>query len=268
MASTRVSVVTGASAGIGLAVSEKLRARGDRVVMVARGREVLEREAARIGGEPWVLDVGDLAAAAAFPAQVVARFGSLDVLINNAGAHSRGPFLEVSPEQIAQMITVNLTAPLVLCRAAIPLMPAGGSIVNVASVAGYAPLPGSTTYSSTKVGLRYATRALALEHPQLHISAVSPGPVDTGFFGDELDRVTDITVSQPMVTAEAVADEVLGVLDQSTEVAIPASSGRLATLGYLMPWLYTALRPSLMRKGAKKKAAYKALVASRKQVRG
>lgn len=260
-----VAIVTGGSAGIGLAVCRKLRERGWVVVMVARTRAVVERESAAIGAVPWVADVGDPATAAGLCDAVVAAHGRLDLLVNNAGLHHRGGVAERTPAELAAMVTVNLAAPIVLSRAALPHLPAGGAIVQVASLAGRVPLPGAATYSGTKAGLRFFTRALALEHPGLRISTVSPGPVDTGFFGDELDKVADITFSQPMSTADAVADAVLSCLDRpSTEISLPAASGALTTLGYVAPWLQAALRPSLTRRGARNKAAYRARVEARK----
>jgi short-subunit dehydrogenase len=244
----RVAVVTGGSAGIGLAVCRKLAGRGFRVVMVARTRAVVER-----------------AAMARLPAEVVARFGRLDVLVNNAGAHHRGRVATRTPEELAQMVNVNLAAPIVLTRAALEHLPPGGVVVQVASLAGRVPLPEAATYSATKAGLRFFARALAVEHPDLVISTVSPGPVDTGFFGEDLDQVSDITFSQPMSTADQVADAVVSCLDRpSTEIAMPASSGLLSTVGYTLPFVQGALRSVLTKRGAKNKAAYKALLASRK----
>jgi short-subunit dehydrogenase len=88
------------------------------------------------------------------------------------------------------------------------------------------------------------------------VATVSPGPVDTNFFGD-LSKVADIVFSQPMSTPDQVADAVLECLRRERrEVAMPWLSGKLATLGYLAPSLSRALQPMLARLGAKKKRAY------------
>lgn len=256
----KVAIVTGGSAGIGLALAEKLVARGVTVVMVARTRETLEREAARLGPRaiPWPLDVGDLPAVAELPAAVVARLGRLDIVVNNAGLHHRGPLMKHPPLAFADMVAVNLSAPIVLSRAALPLLPEGGVIVNVASLAGRTALPEAATYSATKAGLRFFGRALAEEQSRVRVSTVSPGPVDTGFFGD-LVEVSDIVFSQPMSTAAVVADACLRAIEgPSAEIAMPAFSGWLTTLGYLSPWLSRLLRPLLTARGAKAKAAYMA----------
>jgi short-subunit dehydrogenase len=262
---SRVALVTGASAGIGLAVVEAFIARGMRVAMVARTAATLEREAARLGplATPWPLDVGDLGALARLPGEVKGRHGRLDVVVNNAGTHHRGPVLQQTAEHLAEMVNVNFASPIVLCRAAAPELPEGGAIINVASLAGMVPLPGLATYSATKAGLRFFTRALSAELPHLRISTVSPGLVPTGFLSD-IDNVSVMVFSQPMSTVEEVAAVVVRCLElPSTEIAIPWASGKLATFGYLFPFLYTALRPALERKGARAKAKYKASLPTR-----
>jgi short-subunit dehydrogenase len=254
----KVALVTGASAGIGLEVARKLAALGARVAMVAR-REKTLRAANVPNAEIFPLDVGDLAKLAALPGQVVERLGSLDIVVNNAGLHHRGPLLNVEALALADMVNVNLSAPIVLTRAAVPLMKKGSSIVNVASLAGMVPMRNQATYGATKMGLRCFSRAMRDELTPLGISVstVSPGPVDTGFFGEELERVNDIVFSQPMSTAGQVADAVLACIrDGTPEIAVPWFSGKLCTLGYLSPRLIGILRPGMERRGAKAKAKY------------
>ena len=254
----KVALVTGASAGIGLAVTERLIAEGATVIMVARTEATLNAEAARLGSRavPWPLDIGYLEFVQSLPAAVIARFGRLDIVINNAGLHHRGPAMKHAPERHAAMVNVNLSAPIMLSLAALPHLPDGGAIVQVSSVSGYVPVPGMATYGATKAGLRFFTRSLAQEHPRLHISTVSPGPVDTGFFGDARD-VEPVVFSQPMCTADEVAAEVMAcVRGPSQELALPRSSGRLATVAYLWPALATWLRPRLTARGERNKAAY------------
>jgi hypothetical protein len=254
----KVALVTGASAGIGLAVSRKLAALGARVAMVARHQDRL-RAAAVPAAEVFPLDVGDLGALAGLPQAVVARMGSLDIVVNNAGVHHRGPALGIEPQELAEMVNVNLAAPIVLTRAAIPLMKRGGSVVNVASLAGMVPMRNAATYGATKMGLRSFSLAMRdeLRESGIRVSCVSPGPVDTGFFGEDLDRVMDIVFSQPMSSADEVADAVIAcVRDGREERAVPWFSGKLCTLGYLSPRLLRALRPGMERRGARNKARY------------
>jgi len=111
-------------------------------------------------------------------------------------------------------------------------------------------------YSATKFGLRAFSMALAdeLRGTGVTVSCVSPGPVDTQFLMAELDTVTDLTMSQPLVTPDQVAAlVVLCALDGKPERAIPRLSSALTTAGYLAPGLRRALRPMLERRGRRTK---------------
>jgi short-subunit dehydrogenase len=262
----KVAIVTGASSGIGLEVACKLVAAGARVALVARRKSMLDDHVKSLGvaAAAFPLDVTDLQALVALPSAVVARFGRLDIIVNNAGLNHRGRFTNYSAKQQADVITTNLTAPLVLTRAALDHLGPGGSIVNVASLAGMVPVPNAAAYSASKAGLRAFTRALADEFPDLHVCTVSPGPVDTEFFGAELDRVPNLVFSQPMSTPTAVADAVLACIQRGTpEIAMPRLSGALATVAYVFPALARGLRPIMEKRGAKAKAKY----AERKRAR-
>jgi short-subunit dehydrogenase len=231
------------------------------VAVVARTRAKLEEVARELGAEKaaaFALDVKDLAALGALPGQVVERFGALDFVVNNAGVNHRGPITAHSADALAEVVTTNLTAPIYLTRAAVPLMRKGGAIVNVASLAGMVPVPHEAAYSASKAGLRAFTRALAyeLEERGLHAATVCPGPVDTTFFGD-VEQVPDIVFSQPMRTPEQVADAVMACLEQPVaEIAMPRMSGVLATFGYLFPAAARAIRPMLEKRGAANKKKY------------
>lgn len=264
----KVAIVTGASSGIGLASARLLAARGARVALVARTASKLASVAREIGDDravPFPLDVTDLAGLEALPRRVKERFGRLDVVVNNAGLNHRGPIDGLSPREIADILTTNLTAPIVLTRAAVDAIERGGSIVQVASIAGMVPVPGEATYSASKAGLRAFARAVAydLEARDIHVGCVCPGPVDTGFLGDLAD-VPDIVLSQPMVSAETVAEAVVRCIDERVdEIALPRRSGRLATMAYLMPDFARRIRPVLEKRGARNKQA---LLARRRSV--
>jgi len=256
----KVALVTGASSGIGLAVARRLVAEGALVALVARTQKTLEEAADRLGegAAAFPADVKDFATLQRLPERVAARFGGLDVLVNNAGVNHRGAAMEQPPEALAEIVTTNLTAPIYLTRTALPFLRRGGVVVNVASLAGMVPVPHEAAYSASKAGLRAFTRALAEELRGSEIAAclVSPGPVDTGFFGD-VAHVPDLVFSQPMSTAEQVADAVLTCIrERSPEIAVPSLSGKLATAGYVFPALARALRPWLERRGAANKRAY------------
>jgi short-subunit dehydrogenase len=170
---------------------------------------------------------------------------------------------EVAPDDLRRIIDVNLRAPIVLTRLALPYIEeaGGGAIINVASLHGRLASAGAATYSSSKFGLRIFTLALnqELEGTGIKAAVVSPGPVDTGFIMENLDEVDDIVFSQPMSTAEQVAQTILDLCGNKVrEQAMPATSGVLATAAYLMPWLGKLLRPTLEKKGAKVKAQLRA----------
>lgn len=262
MLKDKVALVTGGSAGIGLAVAHRLVAGGARVALVARTAGALRDAVAALGGDQkaaaFPLDVKDLDALALLPARVVERFGRLDIVINNAGVNHRGPLMERTAVELAEVVHTNLTAPVALCRAAVPLLRKGGSIVNVASLAGMVPVHHQAIYSASKAGLRAFSRAVRDELlPRgITVSIVSPGPVDTGFFGD-LEKVPALVFSQPMKTPDEVARAVIECIETGREeIALPWFSGKLATLGYVSSRLLRALRPSMLRRGERNKRAY------------
>jgi short-subunit dehydrogenase len=256
----KVAIVTGASSGIGLSVAQKWVARGGRVALVARTRSKLEAIAKELGVDraaAFPLDVMDLDAIEALPKKVRDHFGRLDVLVNNAGLNHRGSIAKYSPRQLANIITTNLTAPIVLTRAVMEHIARGGSIVQVASIAGMVPVPGEATYSGSKAGLRAFSRAVAEDFHELdvHVGCVCPGPVDTGFLGD-LNEVPDLVLSQKMISADDVADAVLDCIDERCEeIAVPRAAGRLATIAYVLPRLALQIRPALERRGAARRKA-------------
>jgi len=255
----KVAIVTGASSGIGLSFARLWVRRGGRVALVARTAAKLDEVARELGegASAFPLDVRDLAALEALPARVVERFGRLDVVVNNAGMNHRGAIALYEPQQLAEIVTTNLTAPIVLTRAALPHLHRGGSVVQVASIAGMVAVPGEATYCASKAGLRAFARSVAyeLEDREIHVGTVSPGPVDTGFLGD-VEDVPDIVLSQPMISADDVGEAVLRCIEERCdEIALPRRSGRLATMAYLMPDFAKKIRPVLEKRGARNKRA-------------
>ena len=267
----KTAVVTGASAGIGEACARKLAAEGANVVLAARGKEGLERLVQELGTEVALAvptDVTDCNACERLLQATRERFGNLDILVNNAGFNSRGPLQEIPVDEVTQMVDVNLRAPALLTRLALPDMLAKGSgvIVNVASLAGRFPLDDDATYSAAKFGLRAFSFALAeeLRGTNVKVAVVSPGPVETDFLMRSIDQVPDLTFSQEMSTAEQIADMVVqSAFDGRRERAKPVVGAKLATVGYLFPAVRRALKPALERKGRKTKEKYRSKYGSR-----
>jgi short-subunit dehydrogenase len=246
-------------------------------VLAARGRDQLEQIANELRPTTRVLaipmDVADPGACADLLQRAQDEFGSIDVLVNNAGYHSRGPVENNSADDLGRMIDVNLKAPIVLSRLAIPYMrnsSGGAAIINVASLAGRVPLNGAATYSASKFGLRAFTFALGeeLRGTNIKVAAVSPGPIDTGFIMADIDSVTDLTFSQPLSTSEQVADEIMQLCTNTKrERSMPPISGLLTTMSYLFPWLARQLQPLLARRGRNVKRRLKAAIESKSAAR-
>lgn len=157
-------VVTGASRGIGAALATELAARGARVVLVARSAEPLEKLAAELGGEAFPADLTDAAAIEPLVRRIEAE-GPIDGLVNNAGVDLTGALVALPADAIAQLLAINLCAPILLSRAVIPEMlhRGRGHIVNVSSLAGTNALPGLAPYSASKAGLSHFTAGLRAE---------------------------------------------------------------------------------------------------------
>lgn len=262
----RTVIITGASAGVGAATARKFADAGANLLLVARGamnlEAIVEDLRSRTRVECLAMDVADAEACDRLFRKAIADFGRIDVLINNAGCHVRGPVTSVTPEDIARMVDVNLKAPLMLTRMALPHLKSngGGAVINVGSLAGRLPVPGSATYSASKCGLRAFTYAIAEEMRDTGIkfAVVSPGPIDTGFIMDDIDSVSDLSLSQPLSSAEEVAQAILDLCgNRQRELSMPPASGVLTTLSYLFPWLGRRIRPALERRGQRVKAELK-----------
>jgi len=260
-------IVTGGSEGIGAAAAGLFAEAGANLLLVARNKKKLEstaealRDKSRV--EIFAMDVADPDACADLLKKADYDFGRIDVLVNNAGYHQRGRVEDVSAADVARMVDVNLRAPLVLSRLALPYLrdAGGGVIVNVGSLYGRTPAPGQATYCATKAGLRFFTLAMAeeLRGQKVKVALVAPGPVDTGFIMSDPDNVSDLTFSQPITSAGDVAQAILDICgNKLTEKSMPAVTAALANINYLFPWLGRLMRPALEKKGARVKARIKA----------
>jgi short-subunit dehydrogenase len=260
-------IITGGSEGVGAATARKFAALGAHLVLVARNKKNLDLIAEELRPQTKVMtvamDVTDDAACLNLLRKAKFEFGAVHVLINNAGFHKRGPVAEILAADLGRMIDVNLRAPIVLSGLAIPYLKeaGGGAIINVASLAGRVPVAGAATYSASKFGLRAFTFALGdeLEKFCIKLAAVSPGPIDTGFIMSNIDEVADITFSQPLSTADEVADVILQLCcNTRRERSMPPVSGFLTTTGYLIPGIRRLIRPLMIRKGQSVKRKLKA----------
>ena len=183
----KVVVITGASRGIGAAAARVFVAAGAKVALLARSADDIEALARELGGDAVsvVCDVADPVSVDAAVAAVLARWGRIDVLINNAGVIDPiARLADADPVLWARAIDVNLKGVFFGIRAALPIMRAqgGGTILTVSSGAAHAPLEGWSAYCASKAGAAMLTRAAHLEEAAqgLRIMGLSPGTVATG----------------------------------------------------------------------------------------
>jgi 3-oxoacyl-[acyl-carrier protein] reductase len=233
----RTCLVTGASSGIGRETALQLCAEGANVVLVARGEERLRavaEEAARAaepaggGAAALVLDVTDEDAGERMLATAEERFGSLDVLVNNAGAARWRDLDDVPDEDWRFQYELNVIAPLRAMRAAIPPMAerGWGRVVNVCSTAGKRPSAAMAEYSVAKAAELSLSRLFADRYARsgVLVNAVAPGPVEAEMWMEEgglLDQSRDLggSGSREEALAEAGSKRPIGRLAQPEEIA-------------------------------------------------
>jgi NAD(P)-dependent dehydrogenase (short-subunit alcohol dehydrogenase family) len=184
----KACVVTGAGSGIGKAIAERLAEEGGSVLCVDINGEASAATAEAIrtfGGiaASFTADISDSKQVAAFVADCVNRYGSIDVLVNNAGVNIPGVLHEVTDEVIDKTLNVNVKGAIYGCRAAIPhmLKKGSGSIVNMSSVNGLVSEPFLTIYSASKGAIVMLTKGVALDYAKqgIRCNAICPGWVDT-----------------------------------------------------------------------------------------
>ncbi|MET0136722.1 MAG: SDR family oxidoreductase [Kibdelosporangium sp.] len=185
----RVAIVTGASRGIGFGVAKALTERGAKVCITARKPEALEEAVAQLGGPDHAIFVPGRSHDPVHQDDAIARtleaFGRVDMLVNNTGINPVfGPAVDVSTEAAAKILEVNVLAPLAWTRKVRDAWMGehGGSIVNVASVAGLRASPGIGIYGVSKAALIRLTMELAVDlGPKIRVNAVAPAVVKTKF---------------------------------------------------------------------------------------
>jgi short-subunit dehydrogenase len=248
------AVVTGASSGIGRLLALRLAQQGARVALIARRAERLEGLAAEIAavkGESFVVpcDVADREQVLAAAQRVLERFGSVDLLINNAGYGHHRRFLDWDLDDMERMMRVNYFGALYWTKALLPQMVARrrGWLVFVASVAGKLGVPEESAYAASKFAMVGLAEALSyeIEDAGVQVLTVCPGTIRTEFFDDEaLARMPPVS-RRMMVDTGPLVDAIFDALAKGKyEITFP----RFIATGYLV----RAIAPGIMRRNTKR----------------
>jgi short-subunit dehydrogenase len=239
-----VAVVTGASAGIGRATAVALAAEGASVVLAARREPLLGDLAGQIadrGGRalPVACDVTSWEQVDDLRSQVEHGLGRCDVLVNNAGVPGGGRFDDVSLEQVEWVVRTNYMGVVYCTKAFLPMMLAAGKghVVNVASLAGLFPVPGSAVYSSTKHAVVAFSEALYFELADrgVLVTSVNPWLVRTEGF-PQRERMRGPRVMQPEEVAAAIVDVLRR--DRAPQRSVPRWLAAFQGIRALAPPLY------------------------------
>jgi meso-butanediol dehydrogenase / (S,S)-butanediol dehydrogenase / diacetyl reductase len=182
----KVVVVTGTTKGIGLACAERLKKEGAIVCAIQRGHSSFF--------DSFEFDLSKEQDCSKSIDAIIKKHGRIDVLINNAGIMKESSLLETSLEDWNQALSVNLTAPFLLSKFAMPfLIESKGSIINIGSIEGIGANPNHAAYCSSKAGLHGLTRAIAVDHGKdgVRCNAVAPGWIDTELNEDFINSMPD-----------------------------------------------------------------------------
>jgi hypothetical protein len=232
------ALITGASVGLGEEFARQLAQQGANLVLVARSKEKLERLASELRQNPGVqvtVIPADLSSAVAVEhliAEVKDRGLKIDILVNNAGLGVFEDFLETSVAKQMNQVDVNVRAVVALTHAFVPdMIPSHrGGLINIASTAGFQPLPGAAIYAASKAFVLLFSEALSLELEKtgVRVLVACPGPVATQFFAEMKPGLRADQMDQP----RPVVTEILRAFENGTRVVYPGKiTGRLSTWG-------------------------------------
>jgi short-subunit dehydrogenase len=240
----RIALVTGASSGIGRALSPLLAQRGASLALAGRDAAALAEVAERTGGQPVAVDLAEPDGAERLADLVLERYGRVDLLVNNAGAGWAGDLAAMPMDLAERLVILNLVAPVRLTRLLLPGMLERGSghLVYVTSIAGATGVAREAVYAATKAGLATFADSVREEvaGSGVTVSVVVPGVVDTPFFdrrGSAYDRSWP-----PPIPAERVARALLRAISSDrAEVFAPAWIRLPARLKGAVPSVYRRL---------------------------
>lgn len=225
--SSKTILITGASSGIGEATVRELAATNAKLFIGARRTDRLQALAEELGERvAWgELDVTDPASFTAFADAAEAKFGRIDVLVNNAGIMPLSPLAALKRDEWNRMIDVNIHGVLNGIAAVLPRFVAqrGGHVVNVASIGAHLVVPTGAVYCATKYAVWAITEGLRLEHDDIRATVISPGVVATELGNDITDPQVAAAVKewrQKSLTPDAIARAIRYALEQPEGVDV------------------------------------------------
>jgi 3-oxoacyl-[acyl-carrier protein] reductase len=231
--SGKVVIVTGATRGIGRAIAERMLAEGASVALCGRTQQSIDRALSALGASDKAIadrifsmpaDVSDIEDVRRFVTAVNARFGRIDVLVNNAGAGVFRGVADLSPEEWQRMIGLNLTGAYYCCHEVLPIFRhwRGGDIINISSLAGKNAFAGGAAYNASKFGLNGFSEAMMLDYRNegIRVSTIMPGSVDTDFGGKQPAAETEHQRTAWKTAPEDIAEIVVTLLKMPRRTTI------------------------------------------------
>ncbi len=242
----KVALVTGGNGGLGRLICRALARAGVSCAVVAGSNRASAEEVAAglsefgVESAAFTCDLADHAAMAALVDDVAAKFGRIDILVNDAAFNKAIPFQDLDSldmEIWSKIISINLTAPMLMCKLVAPVMKrtGHGRIVNISSVAGFAPQGSSIAYAVSKAGLNHLTRCMAVAlAPEILVNGVAPGLIEGTQLTSRLSeaqvkRATQQSLLQKPADKDDIADQVVTMCrtDTMTGQTIVIDSGRV-----------------------------------------
>lgn len=219
----RKVLVTGAASGIGRAIARLFAAEGAQVALLDRDADKLAAASAEAGGTSVICDLMDSAAIAPAVDQAAAAMDGIDGVVNSAGVDLLRPLEAMTLEDWTRVLHVNLTAPMLVCRAALPAMRArgGGTMLAIASGAALRPLPQRTAYCAAKAGLVMFCKSLSIElaADNIRVNAICPGIIDTPMWRASWEGAADPEAERAMILDRYVIKRV-GQPDEIARAAL------------------------------------------------
>ncbi|MBD2762747.1 SDR family oxidoreductase [Kocuria sp. cx-116] len=235
---TKTALITGATGGIGRAFTAELHRRGYQVIITGRSTEKLTELSQTVTGGAAQIVAANLATPEGIGTLVdVIRSNPLDILVNNAGFGTHGSFAELDLQRELEQATVNMTALLTATHEALRSMTARrtGAILNIASVAGFQPLPYMATYGASKAFVDKFSLAVGAEARTsgVLVTSVNPGPVDTQFF--DVVGSDAVNIGRALSPEQVVASAMTAVDKRRSRVVVPRAFHAVEAITRVLP---------------------------------